>query len=120
MVIAGYSGRKSISNDGIIYNNYDPQKEFANECACEDTLINLKALCSQPFDLIMMDGNHEGTYLANEIQTVLPLLKPGGFLVLDDVDATYWSEIADVFAKIKTFGLQPVGADGRVGVAQLS
>ena len=120
MIIAGYSGKKSISNDGVVIADYDPQKEFANEFACEDSLLNLKTLCPRTFDLVMIDGNHEGSYLTDEIQTVLPLMSPGGVLVLDDVDVTDWAEIADVFSNIEKLGLRAVGTDGRIGVAQLS
>jgi hypothetical protein len=66
-----------------------------------------------------MDGNHEASYLAKEIQTVLPLLKLGGFVILDDVD-TGWAEIREVFSKIASFGLEPIGTDERVGIARLS
>jgi len=118
MIIAGYSGRKSISNDGVVFDGYDPQKEFANECACENSLQNLNALCSAAFDVVLMDGNHEASYLAGEIQAVLPLLKRGGFVVLDDVNAA-WAEIREVFSRITAFGLEPVGSDGRVGLARL-
>ncbi len=116
MIIAGYSGRKSISNDGVVFDGYDPEKEFSKECACEESIRNLSALCPQTFDLIMMDGNHEASYLLEEIQTVLPLLKVGGVVILDDVDAA-WAEIRGVFAQISNFGMKPIGTDGRVGVA---
>jgi hypothetical protein len=119
MIIAGYSGKKSISNDGVVFENYDPQKEFSKEFACEESMRNLSTLCPRSFDLIMMDGNHEASYLTNEIQGALPLLKAGGFVILDDVDKV-WIEIEEVFLNITAFGLQVIGADGRVGIARLS
>jgi predicted O-methyltransferase YrrM len=119
MIIAGYSGRKSISNDGVVYAGYDPQQEFPKECACEESLRNLGKLCPRAFDLVLMDGNHEAAYLVTEIQAVLPLMKPGGFLVLDDVTAA-WEEIREVFSRLASFGLVPSGTDGRVGIARLS
>ena len=92
--------------------------EFSNEFACEETLKNLNVFCPQAFDLILMDGNHEAGYLENEIKTALPMLRPGGFLILDDV-SWYWNEIAKKFSKIESFGLKPVAMDGRVGIARL-
>jgi hypothetical protein len=65
-----------------------------------------------------MDGHHEASYLAGEIQTVLPLMRLGGFVILDDVDAA-WAEIREVFSQIASFGLEPIGTDDRVGIAQL-
>lgn len=118
MIIAGYSGRKSISNDGVVFKGYDPVQEFAGEYACENTLQNLKALCPKTFDVVLMDGNHEGSYLTGELQAALPLLKPGGVVILDDVNAA-WTEIREVFSQIATFGLEPIGTDGRVGLARL-
>lgn len=119
MIIAGYSGQKSISNDGVVFDEYDPRIEFLKESACEESLRNLSILCRHTFDLVLMDGNHEASYLVNEIQTALKLLKLGGFVILDDVD-TAWAEIQDVFSHITSFGLDPIGTDGRVGIARLS
>ena len=117
LVLAGYSGKKSISNDATVFEGYDPAKEFANEAAGEETLRNLGQLLPAGFDLIFLDGNHEANYLLNEMKQVVPLLRPGGYVVLDDVDAA-WAEIRDVFQKISTFGLDPVDANGRVGIAR--
>lgn len=117
LVLAGYSGKKSISNDATVFEGYDPAKEFANEAAGEETLHNLGQLYPGTFDLIFLDGNHEAAYLLNEMKQVLPLLRPGGYVVLDDVDAS-WAEIRDVFQRITEFGLEPVEANGRVGIAR--
>ena len=118
LVLAGYSGKKSISNDATMFEGYDPAAEYANEAAGEETLRNLTHLCPASFDLIFLDGNHEAAYLLNEIRQLLPLLRVGGFVVLDDVDAA-WAEIREVFQNISSYGLEPVQANGRVGIAQL-
>lgn len=118
LIMAGYSGRKSISNDGVVFESYDPANEFSKEFACEESLRNIGQLCPRSFDFVFLDGNHEASYLLNEIKQVLPLLRKGGFVVLDDVDAA-WAEIRDVFLKVASLGLEPVGADGRVGIARL-
>jgi Methyltransferase domain len=119
MIIAGYSNRKSISNDGAIFDGYDPQKEFITEAACEDSLRNLALICPKTFDVVMIDGNHEASYLISEIRDILPLLKPGAFVILDDVDEA-WIEIRDVFTNIASLGLTPLTTDGRVGIARLA
>jgi predicted O-methyltransferase YrrM len=118
LIVAGYSGRKSVSNDGTVFEGYDPAKEFSNEFACEESLRNIGQLCPRSFDFVCHDGNHEATYLLNEIKQVLPLLRKGGFVVLDDVNA-WWAEIRDVFLNLSSLGLEPVGTDGRVGIARL-
>jgi len=119
LIVAGYSGRKSVSNDGTIFEGYDPAKEFDKEFACEESLSNIGQLCPETFDFVFLDGNHEATYLLNEIKQVLPVLRTGGFVVLDDVDAA-WAEIRDVFLKVSSLGLVPIGTDGRVGIARLN
>jgi hypothetical protein len=65
---AGYSGRKSVSNDGILFisengSEYDPLSHFSDEQSCEDTLSNLAVLYEGRFDFAVMDGNHEAEYL---------------------------------------------------------
>ena len=119
MIVAGYSGHKSISNDGVVFGTYDPAEEFASEFACEESLENIHQLCPGTFDFIFLDGNHDATYLLAELKRVRPLLRPGGFVILDDVDE-YWVEIRNVFQEIKSLGLDPVGADGRVGIARFN
>lgn len=117
LIIAGYSGRKSISNDGTVFDGYDPAKEFINESACEETVRNLVQLAPKSFDLVFLDGNHEAAYLLNELKQLLPLMRNGCFVVLDDVDAA-WVEIRNVFENIGELGLDPIGTDGRVGIAR--
>lgn len=119
MILAGYSGRKSISNDGVFFGDYDPEKQFTAEAACEDTLRNLRAFGSRLFDLAMLDGNHEAAYLSSEIRSLIPLLKPNALVVLDDVDQA-WTEIRDVFDRVHDFGLTSLARDGRIAIARLT
>jgi hypothetical protein len=118
LVLAGYSGKKSVSNDATVFDGYDPATEFYKEAATEHTLQNLGSISSGSFDLVFLDGNHEATYLVHELKSISPLLREGAYVVLDDVDAA-WAEIRDVFLKISEFGLEPVAANGRVGIARL-
>lgn len=117
LMVAGYSSAKSISNDGVVFEGYDPVAAFAGEHACENVLQLLPRLCPAPFDVVLMDGNHEGAYLAREIEQTGALLRPGGLIVLDDVDEA-WAEIQAVFAGLAGAGFEIVGTDGRVGVAR--
>jgi len=119
MMIAGYSGGKSISNDGLIFEGYDPEAEFINEHACEGVLKHLGRLCGRRFDVVVMDGNHEASYLVRELELIVPLLTSGALVILDDVD-TAWSEIRDVFNRIDDSGLKPLSTDGRIGVARFA
>lgn len=119
MLIAGYSGVKSISNDGVTFEGYDPATAFANESACEQTLLNLQKFLTKTFHVAVMDGNHHAAYLVEEIRQLKPLMRPGGLIVLDDVDA-YWSEIKAVFENLPQLGLTIIATDGRVGIARVS
>jgi hypothetical protein len=71
------------------------------------------------FDVALLDGNHEGEYLRREISKIVRILKLGGLIVLDDVDA-HWIEIQEVFQSLGGLGFEIVGTDGRVGVAKLT
>jgi hypothetical protein len=117
MLIAGYSGQKSISNDGIVYSpEYDPAAMFKEECACEDSLRNLTQLAKAKFDIALIDGNHDGNYLSKEIDRVNQLLKDDALLILDDVEPS-WAEIREVFNTIESHGMRREAADGRIGIA---
>jgi predicted O-methyltransferase YrrM len=48
---------------------------------------------------------------------LLPMMKPGGLVVFDDVD-THWREIQEVFEQIDRFGMKAIATDGRLGIAQ--
>lgn len=117
LVISGYSGKKSISNDGVNFGDYDPAREFKNEFACEDVIPQLERMIPHRFNVAMLDGNHEADYLVAELKDVRPLLAPNGFVVLDDVNEN-WSEIRDIYRHGIDFGYEPVGTDGRVGILQ--
>jgi hypothetical protein len=118
LIVAGYSGSKNVSNDGVIFEGYDPSNEFSGESACEDALSNISRFCPESLDLVFLDGNHNANYLLSEIRQIIPVLRNESFVVLDDVDH-YWAEIRDVFHKIPSLGLVILGTDGRVGIAQL-
>src|SRR5271163_1552661 len=64
IVCVGYSGKKSISNDGVVFLGetgveYDPYRGFQSEQSCEGALSNLCAMSEAKFDFAVVDGNHE-------------------------------------------------------------
>jgi hypothetical protein len=123
MICVGYSGGKSISNDGFALTDssgveYDPFASYAVEQSCESSLANLCAIGKGRFDFAVMDGNHEAAYLRSETAIVRTLLAPGGVLILDDVDDT-WVGIKEEFGKLGAMGWRALGADGRVGILEL-
>ena len=113
LIITGYSDGKTPSNDLAIVGGYDPLEMFNRECACERVLHNLAALSIRTFDVIIIDGNHEAEHLKREIYACKTVLKPGGYLVLDDVN---WEGIGNI---LKTFAKQNIETDGRVGVMKV-
>ena len=122
MILVGYSGLKSISNDGVTFIDdtgleYDPVSSFSSELSCEDVLRNLITFSEGRFDFVMLDGNHERSYLQTEIAKVRRLLKPGGVLVLDDVSEA-WADIKKEYEELGSKGWRALGADGRVGILQ--
>lgn len=124
MISVGYSGSKSVSNDGFAFaddggREYDPFAAHDAEQACESSLTNLCTLSKGCFDFALMDGNHDASYLRRETEIVGSLLGPGGTLILDDVDDS-WADIKAEFGKLGAAGWRAVGADGRVGILQAS
>ena len=114
-ILTGYSLEKNVSNQGEVFEGYDPVVNWKNERACTHQLDLLSTLAPSRFDLCLIDGNHEGDYLQRELGQVHRLLRPGGILVLDDVSAT-WPKIQSVFSGISREQFQTLGADGRIGL----
>lgn len=116
LVIAGYSSSKSISNDGVSFAGYDPATAFASESACENSLASLARFAGGKFHLALVDGNHEGEYVARELEALAPLLAEGAVLIMDDVNEA-WDEIASLFTSLDRYGFESRSTDGRVGLA---
>jgi hypothetical protein len=51
------------------------------------------------FDLIHIDGNHDAAPVMKDVELYLPLLKPEGFLVMDDVT---WESVKPAYDKVAT------------------
>ncbi len=116
LLICGYSLDKCVSNDGVVFNGYDPAAAWKAEAAPENVLPGLVA-GGQRFDAALIDGNHDAAYLRRELVEITRLLTPDGVLVLDDVDDN-WDRIRRLFHEIGAgdWPYEPVLADGRVGI----
>jgi hypothetical protein len=120
VVICGYSLEKTIGNEGLRSDHYDPTKVCTGEAACENVLVSLAEL-DLGLDVVLIDGTHNAAYLRRELQTTLPVLRPGGLLILDDV-TDVWVGIRKLFGELGAPGspwpLEVVDHDGRLGILQ--
>lgn len=85
--------------------------------APEYVLHNLEKLGVQ-FDFALIDGNHDAEYLNREIQFLSKLVRPGGFLFLDDVDEE-WDGVIELFDNLDGSRFCKVAHVGRIGVVQI-
>ncbi len=117
LILTGYSLDKSLGNDGQIYTvGSDPSASFATELSCERQLQQLFSLAAGKFQLAVIDGNHDGNYLEQEIGWVDKLLGAGALMVIDDVSEG-WIEIQLVFKNLIDGGrYQKIFQDGRIGI----
>ncbi len=120
LLIPGYSLNKSLSNDGVEFNSYNPIQNFDREVAPENVLLSLTKRQFGTFDIAILDGNHNSTYLKNEISQVDKMLNKGGLIVFDDVN-DFWSPIKTTVKNFtenyqKTY--DQVVYDGRILIAQ--
>ncbi len=119
IIIPGYTLEQNLG---------DTPDEHATETvlaerACEDVLHSLDTVDVGPFDLVVVDGNHEGAYLSRELGHLARLLRTGGLLVVDDVEVGPWDDVVDAFeAAVATSAgtLREIGRDGRMGVLQVA
>jgi len=114
-VITGYSIGKTISNDGIEYTPYDPQKKYSQEYSCENQLDMLKRIACKSFSFAIIDGNHQKEYLYNEIVMINELLCDNGLIIMDDVNEG-WKEIKELFESLQLSGLERIYSNERIGV----
>jgi hypothetical protein len=110
LIITGYT----------LEHSYDATTEadHLSGIACENVLLGLHDLTGASFDLVIIDGNHEESYLAREIAAVRPLLGDNGIVVFDDI--TDWSGVAEVFRQTaQDDSWVQLGENGRIGILQL-
>jgi predicted O-methyltransferase YrrM len=113
LLVCGYSLERNPTYNGSVIDGYDPSVEYLNEAAPVDVLQNLRSLGIR-FGWVLLDGNHDASYLQAELEHVEPLLEDGGVVFLDDCNS-YWPEIRAVFANSGD-RWYPDGHDDRIGV----
>jgi len=113
LLVCGYSLERNPTYNGSVIDGYDPSVEYRNEAAPVDVLRNLRSL-GVKFGWMLLDGNHDASYLRAELEHAEPLLRDGGVVFLDDCNA-YWPEIRAVFESSGD-RWYPDGHDGRIGV----
>jgi hypothetical protein len=88
--------------------------------ACEMVLSSLNRLGVRAFDLVLIDGNHDGSYLSRELELLRGLITEGSIVVFDDVGGD-WPRVAEVFTRaLETDQFESVGTDGRVGIVKVA
>jgi hypothetical protein len=117
LLICGFSLEKNFSNDGVMFEGYNPATAWAQEAAPENVLPRLVDT-GLTFDAAFIDGNHDSTYLRRELTQLTALLAPGGLLVLDDVNE-WWEGVRAVFDEAiggEDWPFEKIDADGRIGI----
>lgn len=127
LLVTGFTLGRSLRDDGYVFEEYVPPAAIPadaaaltlrEDAACEQVLPNLARLLPGGFDVVVLDGNHDGDYLREELRHVDAALRPGGLLVIDDVGTSFWEGVKAVFEELSTGGGEytQLGTDGRVGV----
>lgn len=117
LFLVGYSLESNLRNDVSTLQS-NSHRDLKPDIGFENVLKNLALLSHGNYDLALMDGNHNASYLRREIDCVHHLLGGRGLLVLDDV-SDYWQERAglkDVYDMIDETKFMKEGTDGRVGI----
>jgi len=112
VMVEGYTLHQGLSEDWEI----DARATYHDERRCEQVLPNLARLACGRFDVAVVDGNHDGRYLARELAIIIELLSSRGLVILDDVVEGSFDEIVDVFRSTADGAMNEIGRDGRVGV----
>jgi hypothetical protein len=97
-----------------------PDDRYLEELACERVLASLARLDCRGFDLVMLDGNHDASYLRRELAALRPLLGERAIVCFDDVSET-WPGVQAVFREVVESGgagIAELGGDGRVALLQ--
>lgn len=62
---------------------------FRDQSNCTH-LTELVDIIGAPLDLVIDDGSHEPGHQLKTLVKLFPLLSPGGFYVLEDIECSYW------------------------------
>jgi len=117
LVITGYTLEQNVNEEY----EPDPVASYQAERRPEHVLRTLAAWTDERFDLVFIDGNHDGRYLAREIAQLRQLLRPSGLLIVDDVDEAAWRMVAEIFDRLTADeAFEELGRDGRLGILRMS
>lgn len=124
LLCCGFSDEKNVGNDGRNYlDDYRllTQEEIAQSVAQSfaprDVISQLRRLQAGPFDFALVDGNHESSYVRQELNRLHPLLRPGGYVFMDDVSEG-WPMIKQLFETSESDQYHCLASNGRVGILQ--
>lgn len=112
-VMQAFSALPTPPNDGLPY-----APRVNGRPAGVGALVNLQFLGMRAADWILLDGGHGTDNLRREVHFAPGLLKPGGLLIMDDVDAN-WQGIQEVWNSLGTGDWEHVGHNGRIGIVRL-
>lgn len=84
-------------------------------CGYSIEQMRLFASLGVQFDFIILDGNHDYDAVVAEIKHATSILKPGGYLVLDDID--FWDGPKKVYNSFLS-GYNKIVLDSRAGLLQ--
>lgn len=125
LLCCGFSHEKNVSNDGRNYledyrllESAEVEQKIANEHAPHSVIDHLKHLQVAAFDFALIDGNHESTYVQDELVKIHPLMNKGGLIFMDDVSEG-WPMLKQVFETSSNVLFRIAEADGRVGVLEV-
>lgn len=68
----------------LIHDTFNQERPKIIEALSSDTFALNSAKTISPFDLIYLDGGHEYLTVVADLVNYSPMIKPGGFLVMDD------------------------------------
>jgi SAM-dependent methyltransferase len=110
-------------DDRILFTEDRIQTFFVDQTKPE-TLQALRARFDDgTFDLVIDDGLHNSEANLNTLLALLPLLRPGGYLVVEDVsgrDRPVWSILADILAQTHLCTFIKERADRVVAIQRIS
>jgi predicted O-methyltransferase YrrM len=87
-------------------NSHDP-------AICEHVRSNLEFV-----DILLLDGDHSASGVTKDFQMYSDLVRPGGFLAIDDYDSC-WKEVKPAVNSLDKSGWHFVGAIGHPGIGYL-
>lgn len=82
----------------------------ADQSNCTDLAL-VKSIIKTPLDIVIDDGSHVPEHVVKTLVSLFPMLKPGGYYIIEDVETSYWDKPD---SRVYGYSLPFVGA-GRPG-----